>query len=540
MKEAIERYLRGPGFSRILKSLGIDTKRYWLLMDLFGQLAERREMFSQLGRDGVTLQNAAWLYFVFSALSTLIFLVLRLSLVTYFWIFQGTTAFFLLSILLSETANSLVNPVEGIVLAHQPIDGATYTAAKLTHLLRILLYLVPGLNAVPALAGLLLKGCPWFYPLIHLGTAFAVGLVVALVCCALFGWLIRFVPPPRLKAAGQIAETAPWLTLMTMQFFQHRFRHLHIPNWLPAQAAPRAYLAIAIAAVASAAVVLGIRSLSVDYLVRVSSIVHGGSSAKAKVRRSRLSDAVAWLFGGPGSRAGFEYVARMIVRDYQFRRQMIPAIATLIMPAVALAEGWRITPFSGRFTSMHVLPHTFGVVLFLVCTVLVYGNDHKASWIFLLAPAGVFGPFARGVYAWLWLHAVAIPHLALLVLLAWSWGIRDAALFVAYSASVASAYLSLELKLIDGLPFGKQAETSRNPFMIGAVVLGGIVISIVVGLQYFLVFRWRVMVLMVTLAVAAGAYFVTRNSLHVFEVSIRYHLGLLSTESKGIYYEVDS
>ena len=111
---------------------------------------------------------------------------------------------------------------------------------------------------------------------------------------------------------------------------------------------------------------------------------------------------------------------------------------------------------------------------------------------------------------------------------------------MAYSASVASAYLSLELKLIDGLPFGKQAETSRNPFMIGAVVLGGIVISIVVGLQYFLVFRWRVMVLMVTLAVAAGAYFVTRNSLHVFEVSIRYHLGLLSTESKGIYYEVDS
>jgi hypothetical protein len=29
-------------------------------------------------------------------------------------------------------------------LAHQPIEGATYTAAKLTHLLRILLHLVPG------------------------------------------------------------------------------------------------------------------------------------------------------------------------------------------------------------------------------------------------------------------------------------------------------------------------------------------------------------------------------------------------------------
>lgn len=537
MNDAIARLLRGSTVSRVLKSLGIDPKRYWLLMDLFGQLSERREMLSQLGRDGVTLQKAAWAYFVLSGFFAIVAAVTRPSLAIYFWIFQGFTAFLLLSVLLSETGNSLVNPVEGLVLAHQPIDGATYTAAKLTHLLRILLYLVPGLSAVPALAGLMLKGSRWFYPLIHLSAAFAVGLLVTLLCCAVFGWLIRFVPPPRLKAAGEIAQMLPWVALLSLQFSGVRLRHVHIPNWMPVQAIPRGYLALAFAVAAAAAVVFGIRSLSVDYLVRVSSIVHGSSSAKARVRRSRLADAVAWLFGGPGSRAGFEYVARMIVRDYEFRRQMIPAIAPLVIPFVLVVEGWRITPFSGKFTTLHGLPHAFGAVLFMICSVLVYGNDHKGTWVFLLAPAGTFGPFARGVYAWLWLNIVVIPHVVLLFLLGWSWGIRDAGLFVAYSLAVVSTYLSLELRLIDGLPFGKPAEP-RSPF-VGLMFVGGLVMALAVGLQYFLVFRSRAMVLGTTLGVGAVAYFATRASLRVFEVSIRFHLGLLSTESKGLYHEVD-
>ena len=60
-------------------------------------------------------------------------------------------------------------------------DGATYTAAKLTHLASIILYLVPAMNAVPALAGLLLKGAGWSYPLFHLAVALALGDALAMV-----------------------------------------------------------------------------------------------------------------------------------------------------------------------------------------------------------------------------------------------------------------------------------------------------------------------------------------------------------------------
>jgi hypothetical protein len=536
---AIQRFLRGPAVSRLLKRLGIDPRVYWLLMDLFGQLSERREIFSQLGRDGVAMRKAAWAYYILSGLMVLLFIVAGMTLATYFAVFLGLTALLLFTILLSETNNSLVNPVEGLVLAHQPIDGATYTAAKLTHLLRILLHLVPGLNLIPALAALMLKGCPWYYPLLHMLAAFAVGLVIALFCCAIFGWLIRFVPPSRLKSIGMIAEMAPWLGYMAIQFSRVGHFKLRIPHWLPSQREPRLALAAAVGAIAVTIVVLGIRALSGDYLVRVSAIAHGGSGRKVKARRSHLGALVARLFGGPPARAGFDYLSRMMLRDWQFRRQMIPLIPMVLVPGFAAAQAIRVSPFSGKFTAMHILPHAFGIVFYLISTVIVFGADHQGAWLFLLAPAGAFRGFARGVYARL-LTLILAPHALLLAVLAWYWGIRDAGLFVAYSTAVAAVYLGLELRLIEGMPFSKQPDASRNPFILPMMLLGGALMAIAVGLQYFLVFRSPVVVMAVTVALAAAAWLGTRSSLEAFEVNIRFHLGILSTESKGIYTEVDA
>ena len=130
---------------------------------------------------------------------TLLYIAVGVDETTYASNFLVFNAVVLLSVLLPETSNSLLNPAEGLVLAHQPINGATYTAAKLTHLARIVFYLALGLNAIPAAAGLLVRGTNWSYPFMHLLAALAAGLFEALLCCALFGWLMRFVPVRRLE-----------------------------------------------------------------------------------------------------------------------------------------------------------------------------------------------------------------------------------------------------------------------------------------------------------------------------------------------------
>jgi hypothetical protein len=138
------------------------------------------------------------------------------------------------------------------------------------------------------------------------------------------------------------------------------------------------------------------------------------------------------------------------------------------------------------------------------------------------------------------LTLILAPELILLPVLAWQWGIRDAALFLAYSA-VSVVYLAIELRLVEGVPFTRQAEAAGNPYMLIILMVGGLVVGgIAVALQYFLIFRSPEAVLAVTAALSIAAWLVTRSSVETFEVSIRFQLGLLSNESQGIYTEVNS
>src|SRR5262249_48540484 len=121
----MKRLLRGPAAARVLAAMGIDARRFWLLNDLFRDLAEAREILSQLGGDGVTLKIAGWVYVVMGGFLCLTFLASPPQMSTFLLTFSGFTALLLGCTLVSEAGNSLVNPAEGLVLAHQPIDGAT-------------------------------------------------------------------------------------------------------------------------------------------------------------------------------------------------------------------------------------------------------------------------------------------------------------------------------------------------------------------------------------------------------------------------------
>jgi len=537
---AIERFLRrSPHLNLLMKRMGIDTAQYWLLVDLFGALSDRRELPGHLGQTDMSLQKSSWMFYFLSGLMVLFFVLAGMAPTTYLVVFLLLSGFLLFTTLLSEANNSLVNPVEGIVLAHQPINGATYTTAKLTHILRILLYFVPALNLIPAFAGLLLAGAPWYYPLLHLAAAFTEGMVLALACCALFGWLIRFVPPARLKAVGFAAEMSSWLLYLFSQFVPRLHLKLHMPRWLPTGTGPRIVIASALVAFSAATIVLGLRSLSGDYLVRVSAIAHGGSGKKFRSRRSYFGALAARMFGGPSVRAGFDYVWCMMTRDWQFRRQMINLIPITAMAFAAAWQGLRISPFSGKLTAAHVFPHSLGFAFFVVCSAMPYGLDRQGAWVFLLTPMGALRGLARGVYARL-LTLILAPELILLPVLAWQWGIRDAALFLAYSAAVSAVYLALELRLVEGVPFTRQVEAAGNPYMLIILMVGGLVVGIAVALQYFLIFRSPQAVLAATAGLSIAAWLVTRNSLDTFEVGMRFHLGLLSNESQGIYTEVNS
>ena len=103
---------------------------------------------------------------------------------------------------------------------------------------------------------------------------------------------------------------------------------------------------------------------------------------------------------------------------------------------------------------------------------LAYGNDYKGIWSLSIVPDSSLRPFVRGVHSVLWLMLVVVPNVVCLFVLAWSWGVWwDAVFFIAYSTVAASLYLGVGLKLVDGVPFGKQTPPDRNADMIGITLI---------------------------------------------------------------------
>jgi hypothetical protein len=286
--------------------------------------------------------------------------------------------------------------------------------------------------------------------------------------------------------------------------------------------------------------VLGIRSLSADYLIRASTIARGGSKAGPALRRRPVEVIVARVCGGPGSRAGFAYVSRMARRDYQFRRQLVPLLPAIVMGVAGVVKGARVDPFSGQFTVAHLIPHMFGVGLLMICSVMQYGNEYKGSWIFQLAPQHVFAPFARGVYAFLFNIGVLTPAVAMFLGFAWFWGAWHAALFAVFSAAVIATYLGFTLQLVKSIPFSQQPTAARGALMLPLLMLTSGIAAIAVAAQYFLVFSSQIAVLATAIGLAAACYFLTRRSLGSFAANMRFSLGQLAGESKLIYKEIDA
>ena len=524
------RLLHGPAFTALLERCGVDVRRFWVLVDLFETLGARQEVVG-LGNE-YSMRGLMYIWFILSALGSIVAAAAGAAPGIYLAVFLGLTVFQLGVLLMPEIAESLVNPADGLILAHQPVDGATWSGAKLAHLTKIVAYAVTGLNAVPALVGLALPheagALRLAYPLLHFLAALGAGLVFALLCCSLFGWLVRIVPVRRLKAAAAMVQVLPML--VTFGFNMRGLVWETVAGWGASIRPPASWLAAVetlpggpatilapvTVAVATAAVVFGLRAFSRDHLIRVAGLMSAGGARRRVRWRWVPGPWMARLAGGQAGRAGFDYLGAAMVRDWQFRRNMALNLPGAIVGFIAvLVAGRDASPFGADFAFAHFLPHLFGLTVILVCAFLAYGNDHKGTWCFATAPDSASGPFARGVHAALWLLLIAVPHAGWLLVLAWSWGVRDAALFTAFSTAVASLYLGVCLRLIDGVPFGKQTPPTRSSALMGVMFLFLVGAAIAVGFQYVL-FRSAAAVVVVTLAAGLGAYLVTRLALADF------------------------
>lgn len=470
---------------------------------------------------------------------------LGIPAILYFTMFQLITALQLSMLLLPEVAATLVNPSEATVLTPQPITGRTWSLAKVTHLVRITMYIVLGLNLLPAVLGSFLtdagNALVIGYPILHLSVALGLGMIIGLSCCSVFGWLIRYVPPKRLQAMAALIQLLPmllmfgamsWGRLMEETIYWTQLMGANGDIWSVIQTIPAtpATLAATILALLSIwAFVFGLRALSSNQLTR-------SYGRELQILRSadsfRLSPLhfVSARLGNQIRRSGFEYASKIAMRDWQFWRNILSVSAPVLcgLGYMIIRESGG-SPFSSRFTSVHLLPHLLGITALMSCRFSAYGSDYKTAWLFVTVPGEFVRPFVQGVTISLFLSIVILPHIIGVVVSVWSWPLTDLTLFSAFSVAVTTTYLCIGVGFIGGIPFGKQFEPEKKILTPFFMVIWGLCMAGAVGIQFFL-FLSHYAVGFAALVLSVVAVLLTKYSISRFATEFKVHLDELAIQ----------
>jgi hypothetical protein len=517
--------------SAVLRAFGANPAHVRVLVALFRTLGERQELTGQLGMDARAMKLVSYGLWVPGVLLALLALG-PMSLRAYDLTLLSGGSFLLFMLVLLEASNTFLNPVEASVLASQPVTGPTYFVAKLSYLVFVVSRIVLPLQGPGALAGLLKAGARWFYPVTHLGAAWLLGVLIALGACAVFGVLFRWLPAARVRAAALWMQ----LALTTLPFFLNvgltygrRLARAAGPGvsavdwsfvpivWFNAlslvghagRPVVSAGPALVSGFVVAGFVAYGVRSLSTRYMSRITTVMR---SEHRRTRRGGRRSPLGWLVGrvtrGPGGRAAFEFTTRQMRRDWQFRHAMMQALMLVVVVPALVISGRAATPFHATQPRLiGALPELLPLFTLMVCTVLSYSDQHRGAWVFLTVPRPALRVYAAGVLWTLWALFIVLPLAAALPLFTWYWGVRDAALFVAYSISAGSWLLTLQFALVEGLPFGSPPRSERTAAVLPGLIFGPVVIGIGFLLQWKFIFqsRWLTLGAMVVLAGLAVA-----------------------------------
>jgi hypothetical protein len=546
---------------RFLRRMGLDPRQFVLFLELFRTLSAREEL---IGSVGVNRFNITYLSFWAALMGVYILTFLLMtntmpSAPVYLLVDLSITFAVTFLVFIRETANSLFNPVEATMLAHTPIHGPTYAAAKIAHIFIAVLYLVLGLNLCPALIGFITQGACWFWFITHLMSAFLIGLWTAFIICAFYGLVRRLVPANLLKSISmwiQLLSMSAFVTIpiyfksFLTDLFAARFENSQW-TWLPLTwfveigrmgcqgTTWQLGLQGAWSSIASIIIIwFGLRSFSGTYLSEAASTVVRQSHRKSKsgVRYRHLTALVCVLTGAPVGLGVFCFINQMIRRDRLFRRALLmQAWILLLVTVVAIGAIARF----GLFPASHIIPHLLGLISIALCINLPTTAFSNASWIYLTAPIFSARVFARGMWGALWISLVVLPHTALLIFTTLFVNWKEAVFITGFNMIVGSLYLAFGIGMISGLPFSSPVNESRNIVKsIYIQMCGLILMAFPVGVQINLWGAWWY-ALIVAIAMLFVGWFVLRVNLKGLEREIRWRLHLLKMGPNHLFSEYE-
>jgi hypothetical protein len=273
-------------------------------------------------------------------------------------------------------------------------------------------------------------------------------------------------------------------------------------------------------------------------MTRIVGAMRATSAERRHGRRSSwLARIVRRLSGGAAGQAAYEFLTRLMRRDWQFRR----GAAQLIFPVVIFGPGLVMSSRAGSPLGAQtpqligLLPELLPFGALSVCMVLAFTDHFRASWIFGLAPGRHLDAYLRGVYWSIWLVFLAIPFALALPWFLWFWGPADALLFTAYGVAVSSCLLGFQFLIVDALPFTMPPKAERPVMSLGILIISGLVVGVAWVAQAYVIFRSRWLTAAAAMFFAWLAWMAARYSLRELHVKARAQLAVQSAGAPAMF-----
>lgn len=389
--------------------------------------------------------------------------------------------------LLVDFTGIVLSPDDHAILAHRPVDGRTFFAARLTSVVVYMWLLTAPFAVLPTIAYLTRwSGGSVAAALASLAAAFATATLVPLVAIVLFVSLMTLIPPDRLqRGLGYLQFTLSFLFVGGFFLYSRSLRQL---GQLQISKTPLAYLNPATWLVAWVELADG-RGTSLDAVVAALPIVAGAilivvarghlSLAYAEQLGARVTERrtagrghlpLQTLIAGPAHHA-VSMLARAQFRvDQKFR---LGVLGILPLTVIYLLAGFADTDGTTVLGREPVLVY-YAVLFFpaMLRQFLVHSEAWRASWIFHAAPM----PFEELVVG-LKNTVVArflVPYLVVVLMLL-QWFVPRPWLELVVHGIVlgllSHAVLVLDLWLNPALPFSQPTRQGARSFALLLLML---------------------------------------------------------------------
>ncbi|MFH1861875.1 MAG: hypothetical protein ABH878_03590 [bacterium] len=445
------------GVSYLLLKLGISPDVFRTLLQSYLLMDLRSSSFAQAtntkAKDSISPLFWVVAQYLLISVITCLYLYHRVDAYFFALINLGISIFVVVTSLIVEFHEVVMDPEDLKIIGHHPISPRTYAATRLTNLLGYVLLVSAALNIVPAISGIGLADAGWtFFPAYALAALLGNGIAVGLVIL-LYSLILGSSPAEKTKdilAWTQVALImvlfyTGWMTIIRNPQNTIEMMAYHLPEWvhyLPvawlaalvdsfnayASSAPRWWM---LAGFLLAAILIA--GLAVLTLSRAYSRFEPGRSAwysrdlpPLPSPGNLVSSLVQKIIPKRDEQAFFWLGCTMLNRDTNLKMRGLPQLAIIVtVVVIGLLTGLMRDPWNaagGNSILSYLCIYLLAYPLPLMLHSFQYSRHAEGSWILKIVPIASFNSMRRGLFkAIIWRMFFPL-FVGLTIVFAWHWG----------------------------------------------------------------------------------------------------------------------